>query len=655
MSQILLMKPELANLIAAGEVIERPASVIKELVENSIDAKAKNIYVGITDAGKGKILVKDDGTGMDRSDAQMCFLRHASSKIKTEFDLNRIHTLGFRGEAIPSIAAVSKVTLTTSTGDGSGTRITSSPDKELIVENAPTRKGTIFEVSNLFFNTPARLKYLKSNQTETSAIIEMMEHLALGFPNVCFTLAIDGKEVMSTSGRNDLLETIQKIYGNDRAKSLYHIKKEDISFSFEGYTSKPEVNFSRRFNMMFFLNNRYIYDYKLNKALEDAYRDYLPPLRYPFTVICLNVDPSLVDVNVHPTKKEVRISMEDEMARSIRNTIIKTLQNKKPIYSASEDEKTQKDLKIDDLFNIEDLKQEEEKKVEEFNSSNLSTNKDDAIYLQDSIPFEPSYSSRPIVEEPSLKKITPITDIEKSSFESPLKQGEIDTIIREPLNSSPLTTNHVVEKTIDYSNIFNNESYSNKLPEMHPIGQVLDTYIICDSNDCFYLIDQHAAAERINFEKTEALFASVKSRIVPLIPITLDLSFKERQNYDDEHKNRLLALNIVTEPFGDKTIKVTEIPSFLQNMDDEEIIRDMVTSILNDVKIDTVDLLRLNIANIACKKSIKANHHLSLREMETLLEDLAKCKNPANCPHGRPTLIKMTKADIEKIFRRSGF
>ena len=655
MSQILLMKPELANLIAAGEVIERPASVIKELVENSIDAKAKNIYVGITDAGKGKILVKDDGTGMDRSDAQMCFLRHASSKIKTEFDLNRIHTLGFRGEAIPSIAAVSKVTLTTSTGDGSGTRITSSPDKELIVENAPTRKGTIFEVSNLFFNTPARLKYLKSNQTETSAIIEMMEHLALGFPNVCFTLAIDGKEVMSTSGRNDLLETIQKIYGNDRAKSLYHIKKEDISFSFEGYTSKPEVNFSRRFNMMFFLNNRYIYDYKLNKALEDAYRDYLPPLRYPFTVICLNVDPSLVDVNVHPTKKEVRISMEDEMARSIRNTIIETLQNKKPIYSASEDEKTQKDLKIDDLFNIEDLKQEEEKKVEEFNSSNLSTNKDDAIYLQDSIPFEPSYSSRPIVEEPSLKKITPITDIEKSSFESPLKQGEIDTVIREPLNSSPLPTNHVVEKNIDYSNIFKNESYSNKLPEMHPIGQVLDTYIICDSNDCFYLIDQHAAAERINFEKTEALFASVKSRIVPLIPITLDLSFKERQNYDEEHKNRLLALNIVTEPFGDKTIKVTEIPSFLQNMDDEEIIRDMVTSILNDVKIDTVDLLRLNIANIACKKSIKANHHLSLREMETLLEDLAKCKNPANCPHGRPTLIKMTKADIEKIFRRSGF
>lgn len=653
MSKILLMKPELANLIAAGEVIERPASVIKELVENSIDANAKNIYVGVTDAGKGKILVKDDGTGMDKEDAKMCFLRHASSKIKTEFDLARIHTLGFRGEAIPSIAAVSKVTLITSTGDGSGTRITSSPDKELIVENAPTRKGTIFEVSNLFFNTPARLKYLKSNQTEVSAIIEMMEHLALGFPEICFTLTIDGKDVMNTSGRNDLLETIQKIYGNDRAKALYPIQKEDISFSFSGYTSKPEVNFSRRFNMMFFLNHRYIYDYKLNKALEDAYRDYLPPLRYPFTVICLNVDPSLIDVNVHPTKKEVRISMEDEMARSVRNTIIETLKYQKPIYSASEDEKTLKDLKIDEVFKVDDLKKEEEKKVEEFNYDPVRKNQE-KIYLQDSIPFEPSYSSRPIKNEPiSLKREE--ANFDQSLFETPTKQGEIDTIIREPLSSPEITPLHEENKKIDYSNIFDEESYSNKLPEMHPIGQVLDTYIICDSNDCFYLIDQHAAAERINFEKTEALFANVKTRIVPLIPITLDLSFKERQNYDDEHKKRLLDLNIVTEAFGDKTIKVTEIPSFLQNMDDEDIIRDMVTSILNDVKIDAVDLLRLNIANIACKKSIKANHHLSLVEMETLISDLAKCKNPANCPHGRPTLIKMTKADIEKIFRRSGF
>ena len=647
----MLMKPELANLIAAGEVIERPASVIKELVENSIDAGAKNIYIGITDAGKGKILGKYDGSGMDREDAKMCFLRHASSKIKTEFDLNRIHTLGFRGEAIPSIAAVSKVTLITSTGENSGTRVTSYPDKDLLVENAPSRKGTIFEVENLFFNTPARLKYLKSNQTEVSAIIEMVEHLSLGFPNICFSFAVDGKEVLSTSGRGDLLETIQKIYGNDRAKSLYPIKKDDIAFSYSGFISKPEVNFSRRFNMMFFLNHRYIYDYKLNKALEDAYRDYLPPLKYPFSVICLDIDPSLVDVNVHPTKKEVRISMEDEMARSIRDMVIETLKQKRPIYAAGEDEKTQKGLKIDELFDVEDIKEDEKKKTEETNKGYFSPIPPKENYLQDTIPFEPSYSSRPIKNEDYSPIITPTTRLEDKVVLSKPKEGTIDTNLNTPM----IPTEEKTEKSFDYSTIFQNESYSNKLPEMHPIGQVLDTYIICDGIDCFYLIDQHAAAERINFEKTEALFANVRSRIVPLIPITLDLSFKEKENYDEVHKARLLSLNILTEPFGDKTIKVTEIPSFLSTMDDEEIIRDMVTSILNDAKINTVDLLRLNIANIACKKSIKANHRLTLLEMEKLLEDLAKCKNPANCPHGRPTLIKMTKADIEKIFRRSGF
>lgn len=628
MSKIQLMKPELANLIAAGEVIERPSSVIKELVENSIDAGAKNIYIGVTDAGKGTIMVKDDGSGMDRDDAKTCFLRHASSKIKTEFDLARIKTMGFRGEAIPSIAAVSKVTLTTSDGNSVGTRIISSPNEEMIIENAPSRKGTVFEVSHLFYNTPARLKYLRSNQVETYNIVETVEHLALGFPEVSISLAVDGKEVFRTSGRGSLLEAIQKIYGNTIAKSLYEIKKEDYAYSFTGFVSKPEVNYSKRFNMLLFLNNRCIYDFKLNKAIEDAYRDYLPPLRYPFTVICLSIDPSLVDVNVHPTKKEVRMSMEDEIARGLRETIKETLLNRKPLYAASEDSKTEKDLKInqieDNPFDIEDLKKEEEVKIKKSETLSYSKNEDEKHYFQDALPFVPSYESqsvRPIVKE---------------------------TIVEE---RSPAS----IEPNLNYEHIFDNDSPTSLLPEMHPIGQVLHTYIVCESNDCFYLIDQHAAAERVNFEKTEALFASVRSRVVPLIPITLELSFKERENYDEPHKARLLSLGVVTEPFGEKTIKVTEIPSFLSTLDDEAIIRDMVSSVLNDEKTDPVELLHLTIANIACKKSIKANHVMSLLEIEGLLKELSKCKNPANCPHGRPTMIKITKDDVEKIFRRSGF
>jgi DNA mismatch repair protein MutL len=625
MSKIELMKPELANLIAAGEVIERPASVIKELVENSIDAGAKNIFVGVSEAGKGSILVKDDGSGMDREDAQACFLRHASSKIKTEYDLSRIHTLGFRGEAIPSIAAVSKVILTTSDGNGAGTRVEANPNEDLAVFDAVARKGTVFEVKNLFFNTPARLKYLKSEQSETYAIVETVEHLALGFPEISFSLALDGKEVFRTSGRGDLLETIQKIYGNDIAQSLYPVKKEGVAYSFSGFVSKPEVSYSKRYNLLTFLNKRCIYDYKINKAIEDAYRDYLPPLRYPFAILDLSLDYSLVDVNVHPTKKEVRISMEEEIARDVKDEILKTLKEKRPLYAAGEDSKTQKDLKIDEgAIDVEDLKADEEKKIEtSYQDVKPLPSTPRPSEFQDSLPFEPTYESHGLRTPDAVKT----EEKPEASY-----QGEDY-----------------------YRTIFQKEGISAKLPEMHPIGQVLHTYIVCDGGDCFYLIDQHAAAERINFEKTEALFASIRSRVVPLFPLTLELSYKEKQNYDEEHQARLLSLGIVTEPFGEKTIKVTEIPSFLTEADDGAILVDSIHSCLNDDVSDPLDLLHLTIANIACKKSIKANHLMSEAEVEGLLSDLAKCKNPANCPHGRPTLIKISKDDIEKIFRRSGF
>ncbi len=630
------MKPELANLIAAGEVIERPASVIKELVENAIDAKAKNIYIGVTDAGKGTILVKDDGTGMDREDAKTCFLRHASSKIKTEYDLNRIRTLGFRGEAIPSIAAVSKVKLTTAIENAEcGTLVESTPNEELQVSDTLNRKGTIFEVRDLFYNTPARLKYLKSQKVETYSIIETVEHLALGFPSVSISLAIDGKEIFKTSGRGDLLETIQKIYGNVIAQSLYPIKKEGIAYSFFGYIAKPEINYSRRKDMLTFLNNRCIYDYKINKGIEDAYKDYLPPLRYPFCIINLQLDSSLVDVNVHPTKKEVRISMEEEIARDVKEEVLKTLNYKKPIYFASEDKKAESLMVEEDAFDISDLQQNDlEKAKESQDYSTIHPVEKSPIpeYVQDSLPFEPTYELRSLHVSGNEKKE------EFSSSVPPSEKPQAE-----------------YTSTDYYSTIFEKENISYQLPEMHPIGQVLQTYVLCDGIDCFYILDQHAAAERVNYEKTEALFKSIRSRIVPLFPITVELTYKERLNYDEEHINRLASIGIKVEEFGGNSIKVTEIPSFLNEKNDEEVILDCVHSCLNNETADPISLLHLTIANIACKKSIKANHHMSLFEIEALLKDLAKCKNPANCPHGRPTIIKITKADVEKMFRRTGF
>lgn len=644
MSVIYRMKPELANLIAAGEVIERPASVVKELVENSIDAGSKNIYVGVTDAGKGTILVKDDGCGMDREDAKTCFLRHASSKIRTEYDLNRIHTLGFRGEAIPSIASVSKMTLTTSTGEGAGTRVESAPNEDLQVFDAPSRKGTVFEIRDLFFNTPARLKYLKSAQVETYAIIEMVEHLALGFPGISFSLAIDGKEVLRTSGRGDLLETIQKIYGNIIAQSLYPVLYEGVAFSFRGYISKPEINYSRRKDMLTFLNHRCIYDYKINKAVEEAYKDYLPPLRYPFTVLELDLDSSLVDVNVHPTKKEVRISLEDDIAKEVKGQILEVLEKKKPIYYSSQDQKSLSLTKEDELFDTSSLKEKEVQANEvrnDYSEVKPLIPEKQPQYFQDSLPFKPTYEAYAPSKDAPIKQ----EKKEEEALPKEVPQQGIEDVLKEPVHTGEYY----------YDTIFDKEEISYKLPEMHPIGQVLKTYLICDGIDCFYLLDQHAAAERINYEKTEALFASVRSRIVPLFPILIELSPKEKINYDDAHKARLASLSIITEEFGDNTIKVSELPSFLAERNDEEVIRDCVHACLNDEEADPVGLLHLTIANIACKKSIKANHDMSLNEMEALIRDLSKCRNPANCPHGRPTIIKVTRADIEKIFRRSGF
>ena len=640
MSRIQLMKPELANLIAAGEVIERPSSVIKELVENSIDANSKNIYVGVTDAGKGQIIVKDDGFGMDRSDAANCFLRHASSKIKSEFDLNRIRTLGFRGEAIPSIAAVSKVILTTCSEGSVGTRIESKPNEDLRIFDAPNRVGTIFEISDLFFNTPARLKYLKSTQVETYSIIETVEHLALGFPDISFALVIDGKEIFRTSGRGDLLECIQKIYGNNIAQSLYPLKKEGVAFSFDGFISKPEINYSRRKDMLLFLNNRCIYDYRINKAIEDAYKDYLAPSRYPFTVIKLDIDASLVDVNVHPTKKEVRISLEDDIARELRDEIKKTLVYKKPIYFMSQDQKSEKLLGTDDdnPLDLSDLKEEEtlQKEVEtDYSDIKPVTTEKIKTYFQDSLPLEETYESH----SPFVK--------EENNFNT---QKEV---VSEPKAEDKPQSYY--DSTDYYANAFKDESFSHKLPEMHPLGQVLQTYILCDGINCFYIIDQHAAAERINFEKTENLFASIRSRIVPLFPITIDLTPKEANNLDEEHIARLNSIGIVVEEFGMNTVKAVEIPSFLNSEDMDSVIKDCIHSVFNDESSDPLSLLHLTIANIACKKSIKANHIMSITEMEALIRDLAKCKNPANCPHGRPTLIKLTREDIERIFRRSGF
>ncbi|MDY5455213.1 MAG: DNA mismatch repair endonuclease MutL [Bacilli bacterium] len=600
MNRINLMSPELANMIAAGEVIERPSSVIKELVENSIDAKATRIEVDIYDVGRKLIRVKDDGFGMSREDAKLAFKRHASSKVKSVYDLMRITSLGFRGEALPSIASVSNVILLTSDGE-EGTKICLSPSKEMEVSDAALRKGTTFEIRDLFFNTPARMKYLKSDKTENASSIEVMEHLSMCYSDVSFVLRIDGKTIFETTGRGDLKEVIALIYGKEVAKKLLEVSFEGEGYSFSGYIGEPSISYSTRYDILNFLNRRSVYVPKVQKAFIDAYKDYLPPSRYPFVAVNFSVDYSLVDVNVHPTKREVRLSIEEEVASNVYKEVKRSLLlTRQSFVSSSISGATltleQPTLKEDDFANI----------------------------------FEENEKKQP--QEAFKDVVTLFDEFDKEEKENYIK----DSLIVED----------------DVSPRF--ESKTN-FPSLTLIGQVFDTYLLAQGEDGLYFIDQHAAAERINFEKCEDDFNSSSSRVVPLIPLVIELPYSSLTNYDKEHILALESLNIYTSSFGGNAIKVDEIPSYLSEEDDESVLRDIILSTLKGNKVDIASLKRLSIASKACKMSLKANRLLTREEQLRLLKNLAKCRNPLNCPHGRPTIVKVSKYDLEKMFKRTGF
>ena len=600
MNRINLMSPELANMIAAGEVIERPSSVIKELVENSIDAKATRIEVDIYDVGRKLIRVKDDGFGMSREDAKLAFKRHASSKVKSVYDLMRITSLGFRGEALPSIASVSNVILLTSDGE-EGTKISLSPSKEMEVSDAALRKGTTFEIRDLFFNTPARMKYLKSDKTENASSIEVMEHLSMCYSDVSFVLRIDGKTIFETTGRGDLKEVIALIYGKEVAKKLLEVSFEGEGYSFSGYIGEPSISYSTRYDILNFLNRRSVYVPKVQKAFIDAYKDYLPPSRYPFVAVNFSVDYSLVDVNVHPTKREVRLSIEEDVASNVYKEVKRSLLlTRQSFVSSSISGATltleQPTLKEDDFVNI----------------------------------FEENEKKQP--QEAFKDVVTLFDEFDKEEKENYIK----DSLIVED----------------DVSPRF--ESKTN-FPSLTLIGQVFDTYLLAQGEDGLYFIDQHAAAERINFEKCEDDFNSSSSRVVPLIPLVIELPYSSLTNYDKEHILALESLNIYTSSFGGNAIKVDEIPSYLSEEDDESVLRDIILSTLKGNKVDIASLKRLSIASRACKMSLKANRLLTREEQLRLLKNLAKCRNPLNCPHGRPTIVKVSKYDLEKMFKRTGF
>lgn len=605
MGKIQIMSSKLANMIAAGEVIERPSSVIKELVENSIDAHAKNIEVSIFNAGRNKIIVKDDGDGMDPDDAKLAFKRHASSKLLDEYQLFKIKTMGFRGEALPSISSVSKVTMMTSTGN-IGSKVTTS-EEELNIEPFKAIKGTTFIVEELFYNTPVRLKYLKSDSTEIASCLEVMQRLALSFPNVAMSFYIDDKLSFSTTGRGDLLEVISRLYGNDVAKKMIKVSYSSNGFDIDGYIGKPEVTRSTRYYMITILNNRNVYLPQVQKSIISGYSDYIFNSKYPFVVLTLRVDHSLVDVNVHPSKKEVRLSNDREVSSAVEEMIKEALNKENAIHEVS---LPHKEVETVALF-----------------KDNTSSSFDTSII-------------RPINPRTEIKIELPNEEIKENNFDFDI--NSLDEEINVKNNEVNNEINQVEEK---------NEK---TIPYFRVVGQVLLTYIIIEIKDGFYIVDQHAANERINYEKFTKLLNSKIEVCTPLIPLIINLSPSEIKRLTDDKIKILNQIGIEVEGFGLNTIKISSIPVFIKEYSEEKYLEEIIDQVIRTDKIDLIELRKHVIATMACKASIKANDHLEIREMEDLIKTLFTCDNPTCCPHGRPTIVHFTKYDIEKMFKRSG-
>lgn len=596
MANIKVMDEILANKIAAGEVVERCSSVVKELVENSIDAGATEITVELEDAGTKMIRVIDNGKGMDKEDALLAFQRHATSKLKEEEDLYRINTLGFRGEALPSIASVSNIVLKTSTGEV-GTIVHISGGKIINQTNGDARKGTIMSVNDLFYNTPARLKHLKSLYSELANVSDYMNKIALSHPNIKFTLINNEQVLLKTDGRGELLKTIKDIYGVEVVKKMFRVEASNDDYKVEGYISYPEVNRSTRNHIITIVNGRVVRNMDINRIINDSYHSYKPDNRYPIVVLEIEVDPSLIDVNIHPTKMDIKFSKMDMLMELISNMIKKVLDKKNLIPEVEVSRPKLEEEKV-----IKSVK-EDKPKYQEFTLNLTRTEENEEPYVV-------------INEDLIVKKEEPKEEISENKEE---KQNE-------------------------------------RMPELYPVGLVHGTYIICQNEKGMYLIDQHAAKERINYEifKKE-LGNPKKNKISMLFPLTLEFTNSEFIILK-EHFDLLRDINIDIEEFGLNSVIIKAHPTWLPKGYEEQAIRKIIEVVLVTEKEFNIEKFNEKIAiMLSCKLAIKANMNLTLLEMETLINDLRKCDNPFNCPHGRPTTIFYTNYDLEKLFKRSGF
>ncbi len=583
MNKIKVMDINLSNKIAAGEVVETLMNVVKELVENSIDAESTSIKINLEDAGTKEISVSDDGVGMSREDATNCLKRHATSKLYKDDDLFHIDTLGFRGEALPSIASVSKMTIETSDQEEGTTVIINGGVIESVTPSS-LRTGTKITVKDIFYNTPARLKYLKNLHTELANITSYVNKMALSYPNIKFTLINNGKTLLNTDGSGNLLKVINSIYGLDVTKKMIKITGENSDYDINGYISYPEVNRSSRNFITMFVNGRYIRNNNIIKTILEGYHTYLPIGRYPVVVINIESDPTIIDVNVHPTKMDIKFSKQEELQELLQKTITNALLKLVLVPEIKSSEKV--------VSNIEKI---------------TTINKDLDFKSQEEI-------------KPEYEEIT---------FDF-----------------------NVQEKQSLYNNDFQ-EPQKEKVQKIMPVGIIHNTYIVGENDEGMHIIDQHAAQERINYEKyKKELGKETKELTEVLIPIKLEFTNEEFLELKDK-KSIIENIGITYEEFGQNTIVIRKHPKWLNPRYITESLRKIIEIVIKENDFSKEKFNEKIAINLSCKMAIKANDYISLEEAEKLLETLLKCQNPYTCPHGRPTIINYTFYELEKLFKRA--
>ncbi|BAU28795.1 DNA mismatch repair protein MutL [Aneurinibacillus soli] len=678
MADIQVMDAQLANLIAAGEVVERPASVVKELVENAIDACATRIEVHLEEGGLMSIRVVDNGRGMDSEDCCLAFERHATSKLIRERDLSHIRTLGFRGEALPSIAAVSRTEIkSTQAGSTGGTRIRIAGGVEEVVEPVAHPRGTEVHVTDLFYNTPARLKYMKTIHTEVGHVSDVMNRQALSHPGISFVLTHNDKQLLKTPGDGKLLHAIAAVYGMNIARSMIPIEAESLDYKLSGYLARPEITRAGRSYMSTIINGRYVRNHGVNNAILRGYHTLLPINRSPIAVLAIEMEPSLVDVNVHPAKLEVRFSKEQELYSFVEEEVRRAWSNERLIPEpgrtrSSEGPRTPKPPSFQASMDWS-LFVPEQAETSELTTSakprQTSSPEDRQVATEQASRTGNLYSSYSAAQEyeQSLFATEPVVPVENSvqgsiSIDNPspdsIAEPGVPLAIDEPSDEE---MDEMAEAEYEPDEAQSNEdqveespSTGERVPDMYPVGQVHGTYIIAQNADGMYMIDQHAAQERIFYEYflNKLHEEAVESQDL-LIPITLELTTAEAGAVE-AHRDWFERIGVHLEPFGLNSFLVRSHPRWLPKGEEEAIIHEMVEMVVKPGRkgIDVVKLREAAAITMSCKAAIKANRHLNHAELEALIERLRRTTSPFTCPHGRPIIIHFSTYDIEKMFKR---